>query len=172
MVDSGRPGDADAVRALYLRAMDGWNRGSGDAFAAPFAEASDFVALDGVRFRGREGIARFHDPLFKTHLRGTRLVGHVTDIRFVTSEVAIVHAYGGTVLRGKTKPAPERHSIPTLVAVKREGQWQLVAFQNTRIRPIGRRLAGTLLWLVSDWLWRWCLPKDHQQPVGPVAEKT
>ncbi len=50
--------DAEEVCALYLRAMDGWNQGSGDAFAAPFAEACDFVAFDGVRFRSREAIAR------------------------------------------------------------------------------------------------------------------
>src|SRR6266851_5461747 len=50
--------DAEEVCALYLRAMDGWNQGCGDAFAAPFAEACDFVAFDGVRFRSREAIAR------------------------------------------------------------------------------------------------------------------
>jgi hypothetical protein len=55
------------------RAMDGWNLGSGEAFAAPFADDSDFIAFDGERFRGCEELARFHDPLFKTHLRGTAL---------------------------------------------------------------------------------------------------
>jgi uncharacterized protein (TIGR02246 family) len=113
-----RLSDADDVRALYVRAMDGWNRGSGEAFAAPFANESDFVAFDGTRFRGREEIARFHNPLFKTHLKGTRLVGEVTDVRLVSSDVAVLHAYGGTVPRGKTTPAPERDSIQTLVAVK------------------------------------------------------
>jgi uncharacterized protein (TIGR02246 family) len=166
--DHAQPGDAEAVRALYLRAMDGWNRGSGDAFAAPFAETSAFVAFDGVRFHGREEIARFHDPLLKTHLRGTRLVGDVTDIRFLSGGVAIAHAYGGTVLRGRSAPAPERDSIQTLVAVKRDGQWWLVAFQNTRVRPIGRTLAGTLLWLVFDWFWKWCLPKSHERTAGSV----
>src|SRR4029453_3398732 len=51
--------DIDEVRALYTRAMEGWNIGSGEAFAAPFAEEADFVAFDGERFRGREEIARF-----------------------------------------------------------------------------------------------------------------
>jgi uncharacterized protein (TIGR02246 family) len=157
--------DADDVRALYVRAMDGWNRGSGEAFAAPFADESDFVAFDGTRFRGREEIARFHEPLLKTHLKGTRLVGEVTDVRFVSSDVAVLHAYGGTVARGKNKSAPERDSIQTMVALKRDGQWRLVAFQNTRVRPLGCNLPGTLLWLVSDWFWKWCLPRNHTR--GP-----
>ena len=158
--------EADEVRALYTRAMDGWNVGSGEAFAAPFSDDADFVAFDGVRFRGRENIARFHDPLFKTHLKGTRLVGEVTDVRFIGNDVAVIHASGGTVLRGKSKPAPERDSIQTLVAVKRSGGWQLVAFQNTRVRPIGSNLPGTFLWLVSDWLWKWCLPKDGSRTLS------
>src|SRR5262249_54123464 len=105
-----------------------------------------------------------HDPLFKTHLKGTRLVGDVTDVRFVASEAAIVHAHGGTVMRGQREPAPERDSVRTMVAVKREGGWQLAACQKTRVRPIGQNHLGTLLWLVSDWFWKWCLPKTGQRP--------
>jgi hypothetical protein len=48
-----------------------------------------------------------------------------------------------------------------MVAVRREKRWQLVAFQNTRIRPIGQNTLGTLLWLVTDWCWKWCLPKPQ-----------
>jgi uncharacterized protein (TIGR02246 family) len=162
-----RQSDTDEIRGLYLATMDGWNRGSGEAFAAPFADEVDFVAFDGTRFRGRDELVQFHDPLFKTHLKGTRLVGDVTDIRFLGSDVAVLHAYGGTVLRGKHEAAPERDSLQTLVAVKRDGRWQFIAFQNTRVRPIGQNLLGTLCWLIGDWFWKWCLPKSHQRP--PIA---
>lgn len=151
--------DAEALRALYRRLMDGWNAGSAEGFAAPFADEVDFIAFDGVRFHQREELVRFHAPLFKTHLRGTRLVGDVTDVRFVTPDVAVMHATGGTILRGATRPAPERASIQTLVATRRDKGWRLVAFQNTRVRPIGQNPAGTLLWIVTDWIWRWCLPR-------------
>jgi hypothetical protein len=36
--------DADRVRLLYTQLMDGWNRGSGAGFAAPFAEQCEFIA--------------------------------------------------------------------------------------------------------------------------------
>ena len=152
--------DAEAVRALYDQLMDGWNKGSAVDFAAPFADELDFIAFDGVRFRQREELVRFHEPLFKTHLRGTRLVGDVTDVRFVSADVAVMHATGGTIPRGATRPAPERASIQTLVATRRGDEWRLVAFQNTRVLPIGQNAAATLLWLVTDRIWRWCLPRS------------
>ncbi len=161
-----KPSDADEVRGLYRRAMDGWNRGSAEAFVEPFTADCDFIAFDGTRFRGRDEVVRLHDPLFKTHLKGTRLIGDVTDVRFIGNDVAVVHAYRGTVPRGRSAAAPERDSIQTLVAIRQEGRWQLVAFQNTRVRPIGQNALGTLMWLVSDRLWRWCLPKGHQRPAS------
>jgi uncharacterized protein (TIGR02246 family) len=94
-----------AVRRLYQRVMDGWNQGSGKEFAAPFTEDASFVAFDGTRFEGRAEIARFHEPLFRSHLKGTRLVGDVASIRFLGSDVALIQATGGTVLWGKSSPA-------------------------------------------------------------------
>jgi hypothetical protein len=101
-------------------------------------------------------------------LKGTRLVGDVTDVRFLGSDVAVVHALGGTVPRGKREAAPERDSAQTLVALKRDGHWKFVAFQNTRVRPIGKSALGTLCWLIGDWFWKWCLPKS-QFPVSLKA---
>ena len=143
-----------AIRDLYQQMMDSWNLGSGDAFAAPFTEDADFIAFDGTHLKGRKEIARFHQPLFETHLQGTRLVGQVTSVRLLAPDVALMQTLGGTVMRGKSAPSPERDSIQTLVAVKRDGRWRLVAFQNTRVRPIGRNVAGSLVWLLSDWLWK------------------
>jgi uncharacterized protein (TIGR02246 family) len=151
--------DEAAVRALYAQLMDGWNAGSGEAFAAPFADDGDLIAFDGTHFKGRHEITPFHQQLFETHLKGTRLVGQIMSVRFLGPDVALMHAVGGTVMRGKSTPAPERDSIQTLVAAKRDGEWRLAAFQNTRVRPIGRNLAGTFVWLLTDWLWKLFRPK-------------
>ena len=148
------PADEEAVRALYQRLMDGWNRGSGAAFAAAFAEDGDLVAFDGTHFKGRREIAPFHQQLFDRWLKGTRLVGRVKDVRFLGPDVAVMHAIGGTVMRGKSTPSPERDSIQTLVAIRRDGGWRLAAFQNTRLRVVGRSPVAFLVWAVSDWLWK------------------
>lgn len=148
------PKDESAVRALYEQLMNGWNEGSGERFATPFAEDGDLIGFDGTHIHGRKEIASFHQPLFDKWLKGTRLVGEIKSVRFVNPDVAIMHAIGGTVMRGKSDPSPERASIQTLVATKREDQWRLAAFQNTRTRPMGGSAAGTIIWLLSDWLWK------------------
>jgi uncharacterized protein (TIGR02246 family) len=134
--------------------MEGWNKSRGEAFAAPFTEDGHLIAFDGTHFMGRDEIVAFHQPLFDRWLRGTRLVGEVEGIRFVNPHVALMHARGGTILRGKSRPSPERDSIQTLVAVKRNGEWQLLAFQNTRVRPMSRSARSAFVWLLTDWLWK------------------
>jgi uncharacterized protein (TIGR02246 family) len=154
LAPAGTEADTAELHDLYRRTIDGWNQGSGHAFAAGWAEDGHFVAFDGSHLTGQGEIARAHEELFQTHLKGTRLVGGVTEVTFATPEVAVLHARGNTILPGATEPAPERDSIKRLVAVRRSDEWRLLAFQNTRVRPIGRDLAGTLWWLISDWVWR------------------
>ena len=152
--ESAAGSDEAAVHGLYQQLMDGWNRGSGAAFAATFAKDGDLVAFDGTRFKGRKEIAPFHQELFDKWMKGTRLVGRVEGVRFLGPDVAVMHAIGGTVMRGKSEPSPERDSIQTLVATRQDGEWRLAAFQNTRIRPMGRNAAAFLVWALSDLLWK------------------
>ena len=151
--------DDTAVRALYQKLMDGWNKGSGEAFASVFTEDGDLVAFDGTHFHGRTEIVPFHQELFDKWLKGSRLVGQVKDVRFLSPQVALMHAVGGTVMRGKSHPDPARDSIQTLVAVQESGEWRLAAFQNTRLRKMGRSLRGFLAMALSDWVWKVLHPK-------------
>jgi len=147
--------DEAAVRALYQQLMDGWNQGSGEAFAAVFTEDGDLVGFDGTHFKGRQEIAPFHQQLFDKWLKGSRLVGQVKDVRFLSPDIAVMHAVGGTVMRGKSEPTPERDSIQTLVATRQEGdEWRLAAFQNTRLHPINNSAITFLIWTLSDLLWK------------------
>jgi uncharacterized protein (TIGR02246 family) len=146
--------DEAAVRALYTQAMEVWNTGSGESFAAPFAQNGHLVAFDGTHFKSRDEIVAFPQPLFDTWLKGTRLVAAVESVRFLSPDVALMHVLGGTVRREKTQPAPERDSIQTLVALKRDGAWSLAALQNTRVRPMSRSARSACIWLLTDWLWK------------------
>jgi uncharacterized protein (TIGR02246 family) len=118
--------------------MDGWNWGDGNAFAAPFADDADFVAFDGSYFKGRQEIATFHQMLFDQFLKGSLLVGKVRSVRFLTPDVAVMNAVGGTVMPGQSDLEPERNSIQTVVATKRAGEWHLATFQNSRAQYMGR----------------------------------
>lgn len=145
--------DQATVRGLFRQMIEGWNRGSGDDFAAAFAEHGDLVAFDGTRFRGRAEISTFHQELFDKWMKGTRLVGRIESVKFLSPDVALMHAVGGTVMRGKTESSPERDSIQTYVAARENGEWRLAAFQNTRVRPISGGVSF-LIWTLTDLLWR------------------
>jgi hypothetical protein len=106
-------------------------------------------------------------------MKGTRLVEERTEVRFLARHVAIVHTLGGTLMRGKSEPTPERDSIQTLVAVRDAGGWSFASFQNTRIRPIGAGAVSALLWLVPDRLWRllFRLSKTPPRKAAPLGER-
>lgn len=120
---SARSADETSLRALYQQLIEGWNRGSGTDFAAVFGEHADLIGPGGFHIKGRDRIASFHQMLFDGSLRKSTLAGAVTSIRFLSDDVALVHATGG--------PSNRRVSIQTLVAVKRPGGWLLESFQNT-----------------------------------------
>jgi len=151
---ANRVADEEAVRELLFREMmEGWNRGSGEDFAAVFTEDGDLVAFDGTHFEGRAQIAPFHQELFDKWMKGTRLVGRVKDVRFLSPNVALMHAVGSAIMRGKSVPSPERDSIQTLVATRQNGEWRLAAFQNTQLRVMRNRIAS-LVSTFSDLLWK------------------
>ncbi len=75
--------DEAVIRAIPLQMADAWNGGSGEAFAAPFTENADFVAFEGTHLKGRRGIALFHQQIFDTSVKGSRLEGEVKFVHFL-----------------------------------------------------------------------------------------
>ena len=132
-------------------------------FASVFTEDADLVGFDGHRLQGVGEIAAFHAMLFEKWLKGTTLVGCVRSIRFITGEVAVVHAVGNTKLKPGRPPTKERISIQTLVAIIQDGRWKFAAFQNTRLRPMSESGTNALLWIFTDKLWK-CAGRH---PPGP-----
>jgi uncharacterized protein (TIGR02246 family) len=124
--------DEAAVRAFPLRMIDAWNAGDGAAFAAPFSDTADFIAFEGTHLKGRRAIAEFHQRLFDTDLAGTRLEGNVKFVRFLKSDVAVMHARAGTYLAGRSKTTPSRESMQIFVAVKRGSEWRVESLLNAR----------------------------------------
>jgi uncharacterized protein (TIGR02246 family) len=146
--------DEAKILALFEDLLGDWGRGDGEAYGSRFTEDADYVAFDGTHTTGRREIAASHQLLFDRFLKGTRLTGRVLSVKFPNPDVALVHASGGTVMRGKRKPSPERDSIQTLVAVREGVDWRFAAFHNSRVRPIGSNAATFLIWAITDRLWR------------------
>ena len=136
------PTDADAraqdereIRALVDGMFDAWRRGDAAAYHADFTDDADYVSFDGSR-RGKADSISSHANLFPTVLYGSRLVGEVESVRFLTPDVAVVHLLGSIVEGWRQQPLRRRLSRQTMVVVRRDGQWQITAFHNTRVRPL------------------------------------
>jgi uncharacterized protein (TIGR02246 family) len=114
---SSQSADEAMTRSLYQQSLDGLNTGNGEAFAVPHAEDGDLVGFDGTHLKGRQEIATFHQQLFDTYVKGSRLVGKIKDVRFLTPGVALMHVVDGTIMAGQTDIDPKRNSIRTLVAM-------------------------------------------------------
>jgi uncharacterized protein (TIGR02246 family) len=132
--DRGASSGPTSVRGLLGRALEGWERGDGQAFAEAFAADGDLILFDGMLTRGRGQIAFVMQRLFNGALKGSRIAASVMDLRFLDPDVALMLTLGGVLLPGETQLPPDRQSIQAWVAARRAGRWQFASVQNTRIR--------------------------------------
>jgi uncharacterized protein (TIGR02246 family) len=129
--------DEAAIRQVVKQVEDGWNAHDGKAFAAPFALDADYVVVNGMKLKGREGIETGHTQIFTTIYKDSHNVATVKGIRFLRPDVAVVHvewnlefSMGGEKRKGQ--------AMNTMVMTKEGGKWSIAAFQNTPVQPQGR----------------------------------
>jgi len=134
--DSLSPDEIE-VRALYRQILDGWNKRSADALAAPFANDGDSIGFDGSQLIGRAEIVSSLQRIFADHPTAP-YVGKVRSVRLVSPDVALLRAVAGMVPPTKTDIEPAPNTIHTLVATRRDGTWRIVLFQNTPAQFHGR----------------------------------
>lgn len=137
MTTGDRRADEDAIRGLIDQQVKGWAAGDPDAYASVFTADADYVTFLGSHHRGREAIAASYVPLFRKLLKDTRLQIDVAQIRFLTPDVALIHA-NATVARRRRNRRNAR--VNTSVAVRSDGRWSLAASQNTTHRPFAEAL--------------------------------
>lgn len=120
-----------AILELIETLIGGWNRHDMKIFALPFAEDADFVNVAGQWLRGRAEICDRHAERF----RSSRLRADRISIRFVRTDVAVVHFQWELAgeLGADGQGLPPRHGITTLVASEQKGRWRFDAAQNTDI---------------------------------------
>lgn len=128
----GSAADEAAIRDVVRWMVDAWNRGSAEDFTSAFSEDADFVVFEGTHLVGRRAITAFHQRIFDTVVKGSRLWQEVKFVRFVSPDLAVMHAVGGTVLPGASDPSPSRDSMQIFVLARRDGVWCVDALLNAR----------------------------------------
>jgi uncharacterized protein (TIGR02246 family) len=129
--------DETEVRALYHQVLDGWNKRSAEAFAAPFAEDGEVIGFDGSQYSGRAEIESNLQQIFANHVTPP-YVAKVRRVKFLGAEAAVLRAVAGMVPPGASDLDPKLNAVQSLVAAKLDGKWRIALFQNTPAQFHGR----------------------------------
>ncbi|HEX6372824.1 MAG TPA: SgcJ/EcaC family oxidoreductase [Longimicrobium sp.] len=118
---------------VLRRLEEAWNAADGAAFAAPFTDDADFVAIRGDHHRTREAIAAGHQAIFDTIYRGSTIHYSLTHARPLTDDVILVHA--SQTMDAPSGPLAGAHgATATLVLVRAPDGWKVTAFHNTLVQ--------------------------------------
>lgn len=122
--------DKAAIAALTQKVVTSWAYHDAEAFASVFAEDGTMI-LSGVYCDGPEQVRDYMAEAFKTHYQGTQVTGKPISIRALGPDTAILLSLGGVLAPGETEVSPDSAIRASWLAVRRDGQWRLAAYQNT-----------------------------------------
>jgi len=129
-----------AIRGLIDQFVKGWNTADGEACARPFALNADFTAVNGLRARGRDLIARGHNDILTTIFCGTRLTAAIHSIEFLRPDVASVDLTLRLTPAGQTWLP--KYTCCGMIVTEENGAWSIDVFRN--FVPFERPLASAL----------------------------
>jgi uncharacterized protein (TIGR02246 family) len=144
--------DEEAVRKVVSEFAEAWNRHDTNAREALFTPDADFVNIYGSHWKGRESIQLNHAFLhgaipadsagvtLPKSAYGIYKASNVThpqvDVRFLSKDVAVVHAQNELVGDARTKDP--RRTLMVMILTKENNRWLIAVAQNTEInRPPG-----------------------------------
>ena len=103
---SERGSDEAAIRELLTRQVAGWDAGDAEAYASVFTPDADYVTFLGSHYQGRDAITASYIPLFAKLLKGSQLKADITQLRFLTPDVALIHSKAAVVRGGRRRRWP------------------------------------------------------------------
>ena len=127
--------DEQIIQEIVQHLETSWNRYDSVSFAAVFAEDANFIHIFGGQLDGRPAIEAAHRNIFETIYRGSHANFALRSIRFLRPDVAVVFARANVKFK-EGNQALEIETRPTLIVLKERGNWQIVAFQNTRVSEV------------------------------------
>jgi len=128
--------DEKALHEMVYHLEAAWNAADGQSFAEAFADDADFIHILGGYYKGRAAIEAGHRMILGTIYKGSTVRYSVERIRFLRPDAAIVFLRQYLQFFEGGSPT-ELEARPTLITDKRDGKWQIVLLQNTRITEAG-----------------------------------
>ena len=127
--------DEQAISEMVSQLEAAWNAGDSIKWVWYFKDDANFIHIFGGQLDGRVAIEASHREIFDTVYKGSHNKYTVQAIRLVRPDVAIafIRAHLEFYEGGQSR---EIHARPTMVVVKDNGRWQVVAFQNTKVSEL------------------------------------
>jgi uncharacterized protein (TIGR02246 family) len=127
--------DEGAIREIIATTTELFNRRDSKRFAQYYTPDADLVTVRGEVMKGTGEIEAGLNRIFQTRAGNATLREIDASIRFLGPDIALAHVTNE--LSGLVGPAGERlpaHRERSIrVFVKREGEWKVTAFHNTRL---------------------------------------
>ncbi len=130
--------DEQAIHDILIALQAAWNTYDSRAWASLFAEDATFIHIYGGQLDGRAAIEGSHRVIFDTIYKESRMVLTLRSMRMLRPDVAIIWTRALVV----SARGDEVDTRPTMVIVKEDKQWQIVAFQNTRMSQVPAEAAA------------------------------
>src|SRR5216684_5399303 len=129
--------DEAEIRDVQKRQAEAWNRHDAKGYAELFAEDGDVVNVVGWWWKGRPQIEKKLTEAHAFMFRESTLSNNEVHIKFLTSEIAVVHVLWSMVGQKSPDgtPGQPRKGIETHVLQKQGGKWLVAAFHNTDSLP-------------------------------------
>jgi uncharacterized protein (TIGR02246 family) len=125
-----------AVRTLYDRLLNAWNRRNAHDYAELFAPDGTVIGFDGSIMTGAD-IERTIGVIFADHPTAT-YVAKIRSVRPLGSHAILLHAIVGMIPPNGTDVNPDVNAHQILVAEDHTDAWRIVSFQNTPAQYHGR----------------------------------
>jgi len=133
--------DEATIKELGVRWQEAWNRKDAAGLAALLSDDMDFVTVLGPRggwLRDKPRFEDVHATMFTTLFTDSTWTTRDTHVRFLRDDIAIARVHWSTTgdkVRHVKHGAP-REGMFMWVVEKRDGQWLVVASQNTESMPV------------------------------------
>lgn len=132
-------GDEETIRNLVVVMTEGFNRHDAKAAARMYAPDARFVTVRGEVMNGQPAIEKGLAAILGTRAKNASQRTLDVAVRFPRPDIALVNVTNE--LSGLVAPdgqaLPAHQELSMRVFVREADVWQVVAFQNTLVRPFG-----------------------------------
>lgn len=124
--------DEAAIRKLMDSMVTAWTTGDARRLAAVYTIDADYASSTGFTANGRAEIEQAYVGQFAGVYKGTTLRLTITNVKFLTPDVATVSAaFEVTGVRGPDgQPAPPRKGANISIMVRTKGEWLMAAHRG------------------------------------------